>query len=195
MVYITDHKERGAEYYSDIYRKGYSTANYRPLYDGILKGLLSLESPRVLELGCGIGDLGKMIVEKGIPYRGFDFSEEAIRQCKEKCPQGDFFVADIYDPKSFQPVDYNAVIAVEVLEHVDDFKVLELIPAGARVVASVPGYNDPSHLRVYQDSEKDICKRYARFLHITSVTSGKLIDANAGKEAPLWLFHSIKTIA
>ena len=63
---ITGHEEKGAEYYSDIYRRGYDTGGYVPLYQLVIKMLKNFSSPRVLELGCGIGDLGRMIIAEGL---------------------------------------------------------------------------------------------------------------------------------
>lgn len=38
----------------------------------------------VLDVGCGYGTLYSVIQKRGVEYTGIDFSEEAIRCCKEK---------------------------------------------------------------------------------------------------------------
>ena len=54
------------------------------------------------------------------------------------------------------------------MEHVDDYKVMKLIPSGVRVIASVPNFGDVAHLRVYPD-EGFIVKRYDKYLNISQV--------------------------
>lgn len=82
MIY-TGNQEKNADYYDQIYKNGYNTANYNSLYKEVINILANLNNPRVLELGCGLGDLGIKIMDKGWSYRGFDFSQEAINICKK----------------------------------------------------------------------------------------------------------------
>jgi 2-polyprenyl-3-methyl-5-hydroxy-6-metoxy-1,4-benzoquinol methylase len=191
---VTGHDEKKAEYYNDIYRSGYDTAGYIPLYQLIIKMLKNISSPRILELGCGIGDLAGMIIEEGYPYRGFDFSETAIDQCKALCPSGNFQVGDIYNADNYQPVDYSTVIALEVLEHVDDLKVMEDIPAGARLIASVPDYDDAAHLRLYRDIQIDIIERFRPYLHVVEVATATSNNAHSGVKQSIHIFSGIKIL-
>jgi len=171
---FTGNKEKKSDYYDEIYKKGYNTDRYTFLYSTIMNLIDKTPNPRILELGCGLGDLGRMIIEKGYAYRGFDFSHEAIKICKEKCPTGNFYVGDVYNKKSFEPEDYNKVIALEVFEHVDDLKVLKNIQPGTEIFASVPDYDDVAHLRLYKDWKKDIIEYYKPFIHVYEIHSASL---------------------
>lgn len=195
IVLITGHAEKSADYYDEIYRRGYDTDGYQPLYQVVMRLLTRMRSPRVLELGCGIGDLGAMMVAEGYPYRGFDFSPEAIAQCEQKCPVGHFFVGDIYDPENYQPVDYNTVIALEVLEHVDDLRVLEMIPPGARLIASVPDYDDEAHLRLYRNIQTDIVGRFSPYLHIIEVATATVDNAASGNGQSIHILSAIRVLS
>ena len=192
---ITGHTEKNADYYTEIYRQGYDAGGYYPLYQVVIRLLAQMPSPRVLELGCGIGDLGAMIIEEGYRYRGFDFSPEAIAQCMRRCPDGRFSVADIYDPENYQPIDYNTVIALEVLEHVDDLKVVEMIPPGARLIASVPDYDDAAHLRLYRDIQTDIVGRFVPFLHIIEVATATANGAKPDTPQSIHIMSAIRVLS
>lgn len=192
---VTGHREKNAAYYDEIYRSGYSTSKYAPLYDLILKTLETIHEPKVLELGCGIGDLGSLIVQKGHPYRGFDFSETAVGHSRRRCPGGSFQLGNVYNAADYQPVDYNTVIALEVLEHVDDMKVMANIPAGARIIASVPDYNDVAHLRLYQDPKRDIVDRFRGLMHTIDVKSIIFKNKATLRNQTIYVFHGIKLVS
>jgi SAM-dependent methyltransferase len=187
---ITTHQEKKARYYDAIYERGYNTAPYYPLYNEVLKMTDKLASRAILEIGCGVGDLGKVIIDRGLRYRGFDFSEEAIRCSKRLCPDGDFRVADAYDPAVYQPHDYDTAIALEVLEHLDDIKVIRNIPSGVRIIASVPNYDDRAHLRLYQNYEEDIVKRFGALLKVTEVRS--ITRGTKAKPKVIYLFQGVR---
>ncbi|UCD95121.1 MAG: SEC-C domain-containing protein [Candidatus Zixiibacteriota bacterium] len=189
-MHLTAHQEKDDKYYDAIYKRGYNTAPYYPLYEEVLGATEKLGSRGILEIGCGVGDLGKLIIDRGIGYRGFDFSKEAIRCSKRICPDGDFRVADAYDRASYRPYDYDTVVALEVLEHVDDLRIIRNIPAGVRLIASVPNYDDKAHLRLYRDYQRDIIKRFRRLLDVTEVKSisrGPGADANV-----IYLFQAVR---
>lgn len=194
-MFVTGHEEKEAGYYTDIYSRGYNTAGYYPLYRAVLKVIQGLPSARILELGCGIGDLGKMIIEAGHTYRGFDFSEEAIAQCRRLCPQGDFRVGNVYNSADYLPPDYNVVIALEVLEHVDDLQVIRNIPPGVRVIGSVPDYDDVAHLRLYRDVRKDIIEHYSPYMQIVEVGTATGRNNTTGVEQKIHLFRGIRTLS
>jgi len=192
---ITGHTEKKSEYYDNIYAAGYDTLRYQPIYRGILEYLRQLESPRVLEIGCGVGDMGKMIVDNNIPYRGFDFSAMAIKCSREICPEGNFWVGDAYNRANYLPPDYNVAIAFEVLEHTDDLRVIENIPAGVHLVASVPDFDDIAHLRVYQDPQRDIVERFRPYLDVGHIFPAVLENKDTGYKATIFVVHAVRKAA
>lgn len=192
---LTGNDEKRGNYYDEIYARGYNTSGYYPLYQGILEMLDSFSSPRVLEIGCGVGDLGKLISDSGYPYRGFDFSEEAVRCSRELCPEAKFWQGDAYEPANYAPHDYNVAIALEVLEHVDDFKVLECVPPGVRFIGSVPDYNDVAHLRIYQDPQRDIIERFKPYLSILDVKGLTSENIHTGNKQTIYVFYGIRKAA
>jgi SAM-dependent methyltransferase len=188
-MHFTENIERTSQYYDAIYSRGYDTRNYYPLYVEVIRMIEKPGGPqKVLEIGCGVGDLGKMLIEKGHTYRGFDFSPAGIDSCKKLCPSGDFSVGNAYEPSSFQPVNYDTVVALEVLEHLDDLRVLSNLPIGVRFIASVPDYDDIAHLRLYQSPRKDIVERFNGLLRISEILPMVFTRVNSEKDT-IFLFH------
>lgn len=53
---------------------------------------------RVLELGCGAGNLARLLVEQGFEVTGVDISPTAIEWARERAPRAKFVVADVTQP-------------------------------------------------------------------------------------------------
>jgi len=69
----------------------------------------------VLEIGCGEGDLGNMIIEKReCKYFGIDYSNEAIKKAQKKYPA--FVCMNYRDYKRKK----DRIVMQGVLEHLDD---------------------------------------------------------------------------
>lgn len=152
-------QEKNHVYYDDIYRKTYPLEHMWPIYLTILdllKGYRAI-TPRVLEIGCGIGKFGQMVHDAGIKYRGFDFSAVAIRMCPNDIRA---FVArrNAYHRVSYR-VDHNVIVAIEVMEHLRDLEVIELFAKGTHCIFTLPNFTDEAHLRTY-DSKAAIKKYY-----------------------------------
>jgi SAM-dependent methyltransferase len=116
---------------------------------------------RVLEIGCGSGQLAKYLLEQGNvgSYTGVDFSAHAIEIAREAVPEAEFVVGDALDPAIYQR-EFDCLICTEVLEHIiDDLGVLSLIPSGTRCVCTIPDFPYASHVRHFR-SEDEVLDRY-----------------------------------
>ncbi|WP_232696936.1 class I SAM-dependent methyltransferase [Brevibacillus daliensis] len=73
------------------------------------KGLLELLQPqageRILDLGCGTGDLSKQIAESGAVVIGMDYSEDMVREARNKYPTISFIQGDGAEFSLDQKVD------------------------------------------------------------------------------------------
>ncbi len=79
---------------------------------------LSLDNPRILDLGCATGWMTKLLSELG-PTEGVDLSEAAIARAKSQYPGIQFIAGDLYEiPLTSEPVD--VVVCQEVIAHVSD---------------------------------------------------------------------------
>ncbi|MEQ8763560.1 MAG: class I SAM-dependent methyltransferase [Planctomycetota bacterium] len=72
----------------------------------LLGALPSLEGARVLDLGCGVGDLSAELEARGARVLGIDGHEELVRAARTSLPSADFRVADLRRPLEVEgPVD------------------------------------------------------------------------------------------
>ena len=140
--------------------------------------LLTPTAGPVLDIGCGQGQLVRLMLEDGYDATGIDVSQEqvAIAQvaCQARIQQGDY--RDVLDARAGQ---FAAVTATDVLEHLTKAEVLDtfdrvaraLIPGGI-FVARVPNAASPFGGRI----------RYGDFTHESSHTarSVRQIAATAG---------------
>ena len=144
--------EKGATYYDAIYKVQDNFSRYTDIYKkagGWITG-------KVLDLGCGRADLRHYTAD----YHGFDFSAEAI----SKAQGAHVWVGDLYK----EPLEgYDTYTALEVLEHIDDLKLVQRIPHGKQFIFSVPSFGDPAHLRTYD--AKLVKSRFGAFLDVLSI--------------------------
>lgn len=131
--------------YYDKYRTANPIARY--LMRGFLAGFDELAArvtaPRVLEVGCGEGELSIRLAQRGLEVRACDISPEIITQARERAAQAgvrvDFEVASLERMTATPPAPL--VVCCEVLEHLDDpVQGLDVLARLAKpyLLASVP---------------------------------------------------------
>jgi SAM-dependent methyltransferase len=123
------------KHYDKLYAAGYDYSRYRDTYELAAK----LCEGRVLDCGCGYGQMGKYLMQ----YKGFDGAAAAVEKSVDKR----IYHCNLYDEKCYQ--DADTYLFLEVLEHVDDLKVLQNVPEGKTIIFSVPSFMCYEHLRTY----------------------------------------------
>ncbi|HKS94603.1 MAG TPA: class I SAM-dependent methyltransferase, partial [Terriglobia bacterium] len=126
---------------------------------------------RLLEIGCGSGQLALAIRDAGIleTYCGFDFSSQSIAYAKFRCPTLRFEVADAFKTDLFNSFDYDSALSTEFLEHVEnDLTVLSRLRPGTKFIGTVPNFPFVSHVRHFNSCE-EVAARYAPLLDDLSV--------------------------
>ncbi len=156
---------------SESYRQPYYRSVYYFLWAVIADRLRTASIRRVLEIGCGPGQLAAMLLEQGVEeYVGLDFSPTAIAMARENAPGGRFYVGDARTTQLHSEVEHEVVICTEVLEHIeDDFSALSQFTPGKRCIFSVPNFAYPSHVRCFPNAE-EVTGRYGPFFHELDVT-------------------------
>jgi SAM-dependent methyltransferase len=102
----------------------------------VTKHLPDDTSARILDIGCGAGDLIATIRELG--YRnavGVDVSEEQV-QLAHGLGRAYVEQGDLFEYLGRQNGAFGAIIAVDVLEHFDRIEVVQLLDAVHRALAS-----------------------------------------------------------
>ncbi len=129
------------------YSDAHHHAHHSYLDPGVLDVLARLSWPttkqRVFELGCGNGSFAKVMRYHGYDVTAVDSSVDGIRVAKANFPGIEFYAASAYDNLSDKYGTFNAVVSLEVVEHVFEPRryaatVYELLAPGGVAIVSTP---------------------------------------------------------
>jgi SAM-dependent methyltransferase len=97
---------------------------------------------RVLDVGCGVGQVVTRLDEAGFEAHGVDVSQPNIERAKKVCPR-----CQLYDGRKLPFADnyFASAGALNVLEHVDEPEafvrdVVRVVAPGGKVVLSSPNF-------------------------------------------------------
>jgi SAM-dependent methyltransferase len=150
----------------DYWRRHYTEVDHYCCWTVLIDRLRSHRARRLLEIGCGTGQLAGALRDARIldAYCGFDFSEHRLSHARTVCPEWRFEIADAFKTDLFDTFDYDAALSTEFLEHVEgDLDVLARLRGGTFFVGTVPNYAFVSHVRHFA-SPGDVAERYAPLL-------------------------------
>ena len=113
--------------------------------EGVVDLLAPQPGERIVDLGCGAGQLTAQIAASGAQVTGFDRSAEMIAQARANFPQLDFRVADAIDFALDAPAD--AVFSSAVLHWIRDAgavidAVARALRCGGRFVLEMGGHGN-----------------------------------------------------
>ena len=93
-----------------------------PLRTRFITEKLTVEEPKVLDVGCGGGILSESLAEFGAQVTGIDLAEEAIAVARDHAQAGglsiDYRVAPVEEVAEAEAGQYDVVTCMEMLEHV-----------------------------------------------------------------------------
>ena len=151
----TEKIQQTKNYYNKIYSKPYPVEKYNEVYKIVCTFLekFSNKDSLIMDIGCGAGGLAALIKDNGYKnYYGFDYSQNAINQSKKRIPEWEdrFFIHDCYKLSKLD-INFEIGIATEVLEHLEDLKILNQLKPSQLFIGSVPNYwaANNAHLRIY----------------------------------------------
>ena len=179
----------GIKHYDEVfktdkeYQSHYKDSRYFNIWKQIVDFVKEIRDPRILDVGCGTGQLGHYLEDEGMgSYFGFDFSKEAIRVARSLSLRW-FSVGDAYNGNMYTQTNYNTVIISEVLEHLDyDLEVLKNIKPGANIIFSVPRFLCNGHMRCFVE-DWQVENRYHDLIKIEKIVK---VD-NIKKTDKLWI--------
>jgi SAM-dependent methyltransferase len=104
---------------------------------------------KILDIGCGTARILDFL-PNSVEYHGFDLSQEYINQAISSYPQRGIFKCELVEESTFQTSqDFDLVLAVGVLHHLDDKSTLSLfqlassvLKVGGRLVTLDPCFDD-----------------------------------------------------
>jgi SAM-dependent methyltransferase len=174
--------EKGKEFYDrtfdadDHWKMHYTEVGEYVCWTVIIDRLRGMGTRRLLEVGCGSGQLASAIRDAGIleSYCGFDFSPHRLEHARQVCPDFRFEIADAFETDLYERCEYDSALSTEFLEHVErDLWVLSRLKTGTRFIGTVPNFPFVSHVRHFQSSE-EVAARYGSLFHSFSVTPLRL---------------------
>jgi len=140
------------EIYNEFYKEHGAGVHSDPIRFGELKKLCG---GRVLDIGCGTGDLADYY--KG-EYMGIDISDVAILLAeKTRRETARFFVGNLVEEFTLEKEKFDTFVIAEVLEHIEDDTILmenvkKMASPNAKIIISVPNGDrvpDKNHLREF----------------------------------------------
>jgi ubiquinone/menaquinone biosynthesis C-methylase UbiE len=118
----------------DHWEKFY-TEHKRP-WRGVGKVTLDIEPhSKVLDLGCGTGKTTAALLKMEMDVTGLDFSPSAISHCISVFGDKAKFTIAECDRMPFPDNYFDAVVAVHILEHLDDSQLRATVKEVSRVLA------------------------------------------------------------
>jgi len=172
------------------YHGHYCDSSYYFLWTVIADRLTRQRYGKVLDLACGPGQFASLLYDKGVrQYRGIDFSPVCIEMAhRRQIPQFEFMLADLANEDALSGIEYDCVVTMEFLEHVEfDLSVLSRLKPGVRVLATVPNFPYTSHVRHFRDAD-EVTERYAAVF--SSLTVDTFLENAKGKT--FFLMEGIK---
>ena len=89
--------------------------------------------PRVLDLGCGTGELANVFLKRGYSYAGIDIEAERIAYAAKTYPQGKFQVMDA-SALGYPDGYFDQILVTGVLHHLSDEDVRNIAKEMKRVL-------------------------------------------------------------
>jgi len=162
-----DYRARLYESYVRTHTGGPSERSLPTLKHDVVRHVPDGLGVRVLDVGCGAGELVRLLTESGRrETKGIDVSAEQVALAHKRGLL-DIEQGDLIDFLRETKESFDAIVAVDVLEHFDKPEVLTVLEAiasglrpGGRLVARVPNAEGPFGART----------RYADFTHGTAFT-------------------------
>lgn len=145
---ISNDETRGVEHPGYGYDTSESSCAHEYLFPTVLRCLAAVsqgKSLKVLDLGCGNGNVASRIAELGHSVTGVDVSTTGIETARVSFPAVAFELGSVYDEdlsaKAGGPVD--CIVSLEVVEHLFFPKRLfeqshKLLGAGGALIVSTP---------------------------------------------------------
>lgn len=136
--------EELAEHYQGYGRNDYLSPITIKRYHELLDQMEPFrKTNRLIDVGCGIGYFLEVAKERGWEVYGTEYTDEAVRICKEK---GILMHQGVLDPQQYESETFDVITSFEVIEHINNPKeeianFNKLLRPGGLVYVTTPNFN------------------------------------------------------
>lgn len=129
-------------------------------------------SDDVLEIGTGLGIFSERISPRVATYRGIEYDNVACQAAKARVPNPESITQGDAQAMQFPTKSFDAVVCLEVLEHLPDFRkaldeIARVLRPEGRLIASIPyakvgapSKSNPHH--IYEPGEVEFITELSR---------------------------------
>jgi len=128
----------------------------------------SVAGARVLDIGCGVGQVVARLAEAGFEAHGVDVSEPNIERARKFCPR-----CQLYDGRKlpFPDGHFASAGALNVLEHVEEpeafiVELARVVQPGGKVVLSSPNFFRVLGFRDYHPRMRGLASKWRNGLRL-----------------------------
>ena len=144
---VKDLFDEKAGSWSRKYAEGGPLARRRDVITGVLASLVTRPA-RVLDFGCGTGDVASQLHTLGYAVTGCDISPQMLAVARERNPGIEWLQLTRGSNLPFPEGSFDAMVASSVLEYVDDLDALlhefhRIMRPGGTVLVTVPNPRHP----------------------------------------------------
>lgn len=147
--------------------------------------VLDLKRRRVLDFGCGRGDLLECLFARGIAAKGLEFSEESVRTAVERVGDHPLFGGVASAPGELPDAAFDAIFLVEVIEHLLDDQLdstiteaRRLLAPGGAIVVTCPNGEDLEAESVRCPDCGAVFHRWQHMRSLTPASISRLFEAH-----------------
>lgn len=119
MVFLPEHFDPWAEHYDNevAAEAGFPFVGYSAVLEAIIEQAKPQPGWKVLDLGCGTGNLSAAFLRHGCQVWGTDFSSQMITKARQKHPEIQFEVIDLREQLPADFPQFDLIISAYVFHH------------------------------------------------------------------------------
>lgn len=160
------HNEAYAEFLS-TWEEGF----YKKYADALSADLNCSGNPKILDVGCGVGQVVKILSKKGFDACGVDVSEANIARAKSENLNCNYYDGHHLP---FDSESLNAAGSFNVLEHVEEpeaflKELVRVVKPGGRIVVSSPNFLRVLGFHDYHPRMRGIFQKYRNLKQILAI--------------------------
>jgi len=144
-------KERTKQHFNETaeeYNNSEDGKFVRPMYEDLVNEIQKSESGKILDVGCGNGNLFALLPDEKYELFGVDFSENMIMEAKDKCREkASFLVADAeklpFDDDTFNIIVCNASFHHYIHPDIVLMEMQRVLKEGGKLLIGDPYFPTP----------------------------------------------------